>query len=288
MIFSQRNGIKPVKSFIQIDSIDDELRNNLWNAAYLSYFKPISRGDVRFGNMIFPNESINALLEKLQINYFKEPLDTLSSNNQINYNSIKSYFFKCEWYEVYDFIEFITKKYDDEAINENFIRNCNTILEEETSGYRFVGNNITKITSDEEINATENAMKDSHSHVSDHLKRALELLTDRKNPDYRNSVKESISAVESICKMITGNQKATLGRALDEIANQGQIELHANLKEGFKKLYNYTSDSGGIRHAIKDNSTVEYEDAQFMLVICSAFINYLISKSAKAGIKISP
>ncbi len=31
-LFSQRKGLKPVKSIIQIDSMDTDLRNSLWNA----------------------------------------------------------------------------------------------------------------------------------------------------------------------------------------------------------------------------------------------------------------
>jgi hypothetical protein len=36
--------------------------------------------------------------------------------------------------------------------------------------------------------------------VSEHLNTAIGFLSDRKNPHYRNSIKESISAVESLMK----------------------------------------------------------------------------------------
>lgn len=49
------------------------------------------------------------------------------------------------------------------------------------------------------------------------------------------------------------------------------------MKSAFEKLYGYTSDANGIRHAgnIGGNSST-FEEAKFMLVSCSAFINYLI------------
>ena len=53
--------------------------------------------------------------------------------------------------------------------------------------------------------------------VSKHLKRALELYTDREAPDYRNSIKESISAVESMVRTITSEPKASLSKALKVI-----------------------------------------------------------------------
>ncbi|MBE9594508.1 MAG: hypothetical protein IMF19_13640, partial [Proteobacteria bacterium] len=31
MLFSQRKGITPVKSVLQTDSMDEDLRNGLWN-----------------------------------------------------------------------------------------------------------------------------------------------------------------------------------------------------------------------------------------------------------------
>lgn len=47
-----------------------------------------------------------------------------------------------------------------------------------------------------------------------HLTKALSLLSDRNKPDYRNSIKESISAVEATCKSLTGI--STLDKALSK------------------------------------------------------------------------
>jgi hypothetical protein len=65
-----------------------------------------------------------------------------------------------------------------------------------------------------------------------------------------------------------------------------RAKLHAVLKQAFQKLYGYTSDAQGIRHALLDEPTLDVEDAKFMLVSCSAFVNYLVVKVQKAGIKI--
>ncbi|MCR4321721.1 MAG: hypothetical protein NUV74_15460 [Candidatus Brocadiaceae bacterium] len=116
-----------------------------------------------------------------------------------------------------------------------------------------------------------------------HLKSALDLFADRKSPDYRNSIKESISAVEAICNLIAKDTKTTLGQALKEI--EKKMTLHPALKKAFDSLYGYTSNAEGIRHALLDEPTLDFEDAKFMLVSCSGFINYLLAKSSKAGIK---
>lgn len=167
------------------------------------------------------------------------------------------------------------------------MNHCNLVLKRELSAYRLVGNKITQITSEEEITEIEEALEATTSleYVKTHLKTALDLLANRKSPDYRNSIKESISSVESLCKLITGDDKATLGDALKTIKREGKIELHAALEGAFQKLYGYTSDSGGIRHALEEPKP-DFEEAKFMLVSCSAFINYLKVKSLKTGIKL--
>ena len=47
-------------------------------------------------------------------------------------------------------------------------------------------------------------------------------------------------------------------------------------KGAFDKLYGYTSDADGIRHALLEEDKVTFEQAKFMLVVCSAFTNYVI------------
>ncbi len=51
--------------------------------------------------------------------------------------------------------------------------------------------------------------------------------------------------------------------------------MHPALEAAFTKLYDYTSDAKGIRHALLDEDRVTFEEAKFMLVACSAFVNYV-------------
>jgi len=103
-------------------------------------------------------------------------------------------------------------------------------------------------------------------------------MASKKSPDYANSIKESISAVEAISQLITGNQKATLGDALRQLENKLGGGIHPALRNAFNSLYGYTSDAQGIRHALLGKSDLDVEDAKFMLIACSAFINYLVVK----------
>ncbi|HKQ88724.1 MAG TPA: hypothetical protein VJS43_18355, partial [Candidatus Acidoferrales bacterium] len=85
-----------------------------------------------------------------------------------------------------------------------------------------------------------------------------------------------ISAVEAACRIVAEDPKATLGKALSKLETQG-LAIHKAQKDAFNKLYGYTSDADGIRHALLDEPKLTYGDAQFMLITCSAFVNYLIT-----------
>lgn len=64
------------------------------------------------------------------------------------------------------------------------------------------------------------------------------------------------------------------------------MKLHKALKTGFSSLYGYASDAEGIRHAMLDESKLSFSDAKYMLVSCSAFVNYLIGKIAELDIQL--
>ncbi len=162
----------------------------------------------------------------------------------------------------------------------------NEVLASELSAYRFVGGKLVPVSSEQEMQAIERAIAETsgaYSTASEHLQHvAVTLLARRPKPDYRNSIKESISAVEALCAVITGNQKATLGQALKVIDEEAR--LHGALRSAFEKLYGYTSDADGIRHALMEETTIEQEDAIFMLVACSAFVSYVIAKRARKSL----
>ena len=113
--------------------------------------------------------------------------------------------------------------------------------------------------------------------VSQHSQKALEFLSDS---DYRNSIKESISGVEAAARLVINNEKPVLSDCLKVL--EAKHGLHPALKEAFLKLYGFTSASGGIRHALTETGTEPtHAEAKFMLVACTAFINFLLTKAAE-------
>jgi hypothetical protein len=276
MTFSERYGYKHVKSIIQIDSMDNALRNALWNSLETHYWNSIKESSELYGGFYLSdpkNGALQLLCRRLWMHFFKKPLDTMPNAWKKTRPIIRGYFFDCLWYEVYDFIEFVANNHRDTHCNEIFMRTCNAYLEREVSAYRFVGGKIVRIVAEEETTAIEEALDVKVPPVREHLDRALQMLADRQHPDYRNSIKESISAVEALVKTVTKSEKGTLGSLLADLERQGK--LHPALKSAFGSLYGYTSDADGIRHALMGEDRVTFDQAKFMLVACSAFTNYV-------------
>jgi uncharacterized protein with PIN domain len=160
----------------------------------------------------------------------------------------------------------------------------NEVLASELSAYRLVAGRVVPISSEQEAQAIEKAIEQTrgpYSNAAEHLQQAVNLLARKPVPDFRNSIKESISAVEAISAVITGDTRATLGDALKVIGSRAP--LHGALRSAFDKLYGYTSDADGIRHALMEEANLEQEDAIFMLVACSAFVSYLIAKQSRVS-----
>lgn len=271
MRFSERIGVVDPKP-IQIKEIDDSLRNRIWNCFNnldtFWYKTDYDTADQRASNVL-------------------DLLGFLDRGYDENIETIESIILKSDWFIVYDFIEVFIGTLDADEQYE-IVNYLNDIFTDEKSAYRIVSISckegprfqVTPIINPTEISSLEKAGTSQYNSVNEHLAKALAFYSDRQNPDYPNSIKESISAVESLCCHLTGNRKATLGQALKKLKSDGWA-MHSSLESALNKLYGYASDEDGIRHGGFDSSKADAEDALFMLVSCSAFINYMIEKKRK-------
>ena len=109
------------------------------------------------------------------------------------------------------------------------------------------------------------------------LRKAAECINGQ---DWAGSVRESIHAVESVARQLDPIASQTLAPALKSLEKGGT--LHPALKEAFTKLYGYTSNEQGIRHALldQDSANVGMDEAVFMLGACASFSSYLWRKHA--------
>ncbi|MEF9956318.1 MAG: hypothetical protein RSA22_01275 [Acinetobacter sp.] len=278
MRFSERYGYKPVREIIQKESMNDDLKISLWSLLQLSIFDKVKHTPGRHGEVKASNLEI--LFTSYWFHFFKRPIDNLPYFVSDTLESIRKEFYQMQWHSIYSFIETTLIFYPDRVnTKQSFINSINNVLERECSAYRIINEDVTPITSEQEIQSIEEALENTspYSGVQQHLNQSLKLMSDRQNPDYRNSIKESISAVEALAMQLLEDNTITLGKAIPRLRTK--YELHPTLMESLNNLYGYSSDENGVRHGSPEASDLSYIDAKFMLVACTNFINYLIEKT---------
>jgi hypothetical protein len=115
-----------------------------------------------------------------------------------------------------------------------------------------------------------------------HIETAAQLLAARPEPDHRNSIKESISAVESLLWETIGHKGEKMIVLLSEFEKKYGVDVHESFKQMVVKLYGWTSDDSGVRHGISGEVMVSHPEARFSLVMCSALVNFLAQKTVAA------
>ncbi|TFC81156.1 hypothetical protein E3T23_06570 [Cryobacterium cheniae] len=272
--FAERNGYTAKRSAIQIDSFDSETRIAMWNVLVL--FQDDNSGQqYRMEGEKFATD--------IWSRFYKLPLDEFWDSGRV-WQMVKKTILESSWLEMFNVVEFVVRNVNkrfkrrwSEALSKVF----NSLFEHHLVGYRFIDEMITPIDSPDALAAIEAARDatDQYAGARHHLKTALAKLSDRSRPDYANSVKESLSAVESMGEALTG--ETTLGKALDKLASVGIVTHPAQLK-AWKAMYGWASDEGGIRHSAQAPPTVDQATAKYTLISSSAFISLLIDAALHA------
>lgn len=290
MLFSERKGLKSYAIPEQKDSLDDGSRNILWSLIHGNILRHVTTYDEYIEipasrQSKGHNADFLQFIQTFWMLHLRHPSDELDYHWHSLYRFLRNDFFQRSWNEVYDFLEFLLQKYPDAATVDSLVEQFNDVFEHDNIPYRFIDKILTDVSDDITRKSIAEALEHPLAPVQEHIRAATQKLYDRKKPDFRNSIKESISAVEALCRKLSGKENATLGDALKTLE---QDQIHPALSKALGSLYGYTSDSkDGIRHALADSeSNVEMEDARFMLVTCSAFIHYLTEKAARLKIKL--
>lgn len=276
--FSDRIGITKPPT-LQVGTMNDALRNSLWNVLLMTFDATGSRSDCW-----------KEAAWSLAFGFFKEPTDSLPHYAYEFREWVKSRYYKLQWYEIYNLVQFLSPQVERltkaRIKRDQYEKFVNGILTQEVAGYRFINGIIEPISSEAEVKAVEDALAASNrvglEAIHAHLTKSLDLLGQKPKPDHHNAIKEAISAVESAAKLISGEATGGLDAALTELSRRTPV--HPAMKAAFLNLYGYTSSSEGIRHAMLEVSNVGFAETKFMVVACSAFVYFLILKAETAGL----
>lgn len=278
-LFSERNGYIKVSDILIKEDVPDLVANAISSAFEGACNVLDDEGDKIWEHM--PSDEFESYIWTHFLN--KRRSQYRISKLSKEFDDLESFLISSStpWYRKLDFIEFvlINLKSQSTAAYNYFVKDLNWQFARLNFGYKIVADQVIDSISEEEVKSIEKAVNHKSANIKEHFARALELYSQRPEGDYANSIKESISAVEYICRELTGTNK--LGEALNTFEKKG-LPIHPRLKEAFEQLYAYTNQPNtGVRHAMMDSSgsySPGPEEALFFLVTCSSFVNYLTAK----------
>lgn len=281
--FSDRNNLKPLNRIIQYDSFDDRTRNTF--AIYVT-------GMIEHIKEEYHYES--DLAKVLAINIFNEPISVgdFYSLNDVS-KTITEVIKNNDYDEVLTIVELVAQmaeesskhEYNDYDLNlyshsrdeMTWFEKMNKVFEDEFVGYRFIGEEIQRITSQQEIESIQLAYSTRYDNVNQHIVKALDLMKVSGVKDYKNVIKECALALECLLNIVLNESGLELGKAINKYA--ASVGLHPAFKSSISNFYGFTSDSSGIRHDANTKDFKEtFDEAKLILVQTSAFINYIIAK----------
>lgn len=273
--FGQAEGVAPLPAQLTPATMSAELKAALWFVVH-SYMKE-DIVDPDFGSFVLGGQWRTLMLHWFVL-HRHGMVDAFDNSASKQIAEAKSAVTSSNYVKVFDFLQFVVRsRYCPDGLPEDIRR----ALERTMAGWRLVDRTFFPVGSSEEATAIERAFQalqePALSAPRSHLKSAAESLTTGR---WSDSARESIHAVESAAKVLDPKAR-TLPDALKRL-RKGSI--NPNLRQGLLSLYNYTSDEGGIRHALVDgpNADVTEADALFMLGACASFVSYLLN-AAKPG-----
>lgn len=262
--FSQRHGYTPYPVEIQVESLDERARTDIWN--YIIHPALVEYDHVVEGPQVWTG-------------HLGRPADTFSSN--LCSAAVKSIVFEGLWYEVYDLIEFVVRVYPLYSQPE-LVERSNFVLALNRAGYRVVIDRVIPVADTHEVSAIRSAAESPLANAQTHIRQAVNLFAVRDNPNFPKAIHEAISAAEAAAQVLANKPGATLADSLTDVQKNNPGLLHPALIGGWKQIYGFTSDSSGIRHAQKDGSVIADQDlAQYFLITCSAFVNWVAAVTAR-------
>jgi hypothetical protein len=218
-LFSRRKGYSPQPVQGKLEELSLPARTRLWNIFYEEVFLPhFQQSGYGEGSISEPR---GRLFKIIWTEILRRPLDEYPGFREV-VGFLKDRFLRGVWHFSFDIFEMKVSARIKDA------------LETENTAYTFLDGLFVERMTPQEAESVETALQTPIDGVRVHLTSALQKLSDRESPDYRNSIKESISAVEAACKKLTGQENATLRQALNALHQKRP--LHQNLYDGLSQL----------------------------------------------------
>ena len=294
--FSQAEGIDPLPQPAALGELPKKARNALWAVICEDLKESSTLSGEGPGSYYRVSNLWRLILYEHHVDYLDEPADEFSDQLKGQIQEMKDLFLCGTYNRIFDFLQIAIRHRSRGALfrlkgeSIPFYKVVARVLEKYMCAYTVIDDEvptIVPIALPEQKKSIEDAFKMLKSGPFDgarkHLRQSAQCLNDN---DLPGSVRESIHAVESVARQLDSGAAKTLQPALTALSKKN-VALHPAFKTGIEKLYGYTSDEDGIRHALLEgDANVDTEDAVFMFGACASFSAYLVSKARKAGLPI--
>ncbi|HJV84147.1 MAG TPA: hypothetical protein VJ698_01625 [Noviherbaspirillum sp.] len=113
-----------------------------------------------------------------------------------------------------------------------------------------------------------------------HYDKALQFFRSPSKPDYENTVKEAVCAVEAAGKsLFPGAKASTLGDLAKWLSSAKEVSVPKALIQTITGIYAYRSGGDGIGHGGSSGGAATMEVAEYVLAVCASQIIYLVDIS---------
>ena len=283
LTFSQREGKAPLPEAMKLEYIPQKFRQLVW----LFVDKSIDDATDIFQRRYRNDVEIAAILWRFRFQIQETPHDEIPHPHPDNDKKFcREIILQEDYHQLLTFVEFILRQDDcsenmRESLVNEFERTPIAYYADSIDGKPTIMPRISREAGEATRKAFETIREGNMDGAAAHLRDAVEHINAKQHAD---SIADSIHAVESVARMIDPRANKTLGPALKSLEESGVLK-HPVLRGAFEKLYGYTSDEQGIRHALldKDAADVGLDEAVFMFGACASFAAYLTEKHRQAG-----
>lgn len=245
-------------------------------------------GDSRYQNRERAPLGIKALGEKFFV-ALRQETDSNLYDSFYCWETLKDLVRGVEWYHFYDFVEIVgnellkAKPKDKRFSFEQYRSHVNDLFFENRVAWRLSAAGELRREMPgalQQLNeTTEAALKDAFEPARAHYRKAFRYTFERPI-DPENSIKEIVSAIESVGKIFYPSA-ATLGQVIKEM--RAESKLPSTMIAVLEKFYVMSNAEPGVRHGSDKKSSISVQDAELALHLGVAFIRYLMAKHGKSA-----
>lgn len=270
-LFSKRYGLRPTPEGLMYEDVPERARVGLYHI--VGQF---------FATEGYSKRLYSALYREICV-ALRIPSDRRIGWESQYSTAIERVIKDCEWWQFYDICEVIWLTLDSSYDRGEFSTQVNTLVREEQLGFELRDGKVEKVGSgfiDAKVKEARYLLKEPEFKGADeHFEKAIKALNMRPDPDVENCVKDAVSAIESVGRIIMKDEKALLSDIVKEMAKKGIIPKP--LDQVIQKIYAYRGSEPGVAHGLVGPSKVTIDEAEFVLAMAAAIIIYLVKKRSK-------